>query len=143
MTLSYALGVLGGPAFLQWLQDVHGTTLQDGARLVHLWPPGVNRSPADASRCIEAAEKAGVIQRVATDPSNPQRGYTNDTSLLAWHGLQYGGKHPSKREPWVEPVERLWEPGPDRVLLAIVASLTWEEIRACSDVVADWLPTGR
>lgn len=138
ISLSYALGILGGPAFLRWLQDVHGTTLQDGARLVHLWPPGVNRSPADASRCIEAAEHAGAIQRVATDPARPQVGYTNSTSLLAWQGLQFGGKHPSRREPWVEPVERLWEPGPDRALLATIADLTWDEIREASDVWKGW-----
>lgn len=118
--LAFGLRYCCGPALHQWLRDLHFTTFGDGARLARLIPAGINRGPADAGRCLHAAELAGAIARA---------GYSSCPSASFFKKATYK-QHPSKREPLVEPEERSYRPGPDLALLESIALSAWADFVA-------------
>jgi hypothetical protein len=120
--LDFALRFRGGETFHRWLAKLRLEGFADGGSMMDMFPMGVNRSPADVDDCLRDAEAAGVIRWAG--------GYTGNSSLLAWRGLQYGGKHPSKRSSTVGCAEKTWEPGPNRELLDRVCNKPWSTYEA-------------
>lgn len=120
-----ALRYNGGQAFHEWLRRVAYIGPQDGASF--RWPLGLNRMPADAASCIDAAEALGLVQWTGA--------FTCDQSRRFFSRATYGGRNPEKRDPlWVTSDEKVWEAGPRADLLVIVADTPWSEIEACSAV---------
>lgn len=117
--LDFSLRFRGGETFHRWLQALREAGFADGGTMMGMFPPGVNRSPADVDDCLRDAEAAGVI--------TPAGGFTSNRSLLAWRGYPFGGKHPSARLSTVGRSERTWRPGENADLLKAICEKPWSE----------------
>lgn len=120
--LDYSLRFRGGVTFHRWLQELLFMDFIDGGKMTSMFPMGVNRSPADVDDCIRDAEAAGLVQWTG--------GYTGNTSLIAWRGLQYAGRHPSKRPSTAGGSEKCWKQGPNRELLKEICEKPWSAYEA-------------